>query len=222
MAELTNETNGTLQARLDEITAQTRMLVQPERLAVTDAAVAELHATGIEERILPVGAQAPGFALTDAVTGKIVRSEDLLALGPLVVVFFRGRWCPYCMTTLEAWQEAYAEVRAKGALLVAISPQVPRQNDFAVQQHHLTYPLLTDTGARVAAEFGLAYTVSEAMQKHYRSILVNVPFVNGDESWQLPLAATYVIGQDGKVRFAEANAEHRVRTEPAEVLRVLG
>src|SRR5208337_4356729 len=106
----------TLQDQLDEITANTRQLVQAERLAVGERAVAELFASGIEERVLPVGALAPEFALIDA-TGRLVRSADLLALGPLVVKFFRGRWCPYCVTELEAWRDLYPRLRERGALM---------------------------------------------------------------------------------------------------------
>jgi peroxiredoxin len=216
-----------LQTQLDEITAQTRGLVQPERLAITDSAVAELFATGIEDRILPVGAHAPDFALPEAQTGKLVRSSDLLALGPLIIVFFRGRWCPYCMTTLEAWQSAWETLRTQAhtsetatrrPLLVAISPQLPRQNDFTAQQHGLTFPILSDAGSQVAARFGITYTVPEAMQHHYRSILVNVPFINGDQSWTLPLPATFVLSQQGTILHAEAHADHRVRADPADIL----
>ena len=210
-----------LQDQLDTITAQTRNLVQPERLAVTDDAVQELLATRIESRILPVGTQAPEFALPDAINGKIVRSSDLLAVGPVIVNFFRGRWCPYCMTELEAWQEFYPAVRERGALLIAVSPQLPRQNDFTVQQHSLTFPILSDAGARLADEFGITYTVSEVMQRHYRSILVNIPFVNGDQSWRLPLPATFVISRSGQILFSEAHADHRVRPDPMDVLAAL-
>ena len=102
-----------LQDQLDEITSNTRNLVQPERLAVSEKAVEELFATGIEDRILPVGAQAPEFALKDS-TGKLVRSHDLLDLGPLVIKFFRGRWCPYCVTELETWRDLYGHLRERG------------------------------------------------------------------------------------------------------------
>jgi len=210
-----------LQTRLDDITSQTRALVQPERLVTTDQSIADLFSTGIESQILPVGATAPAFSLPDASTGKIVKSTDLLSIGPLVVNFFRGRWCPYCMTELEAWQQLYSEVRAKGALLVAISPQLPRQNDFTVQQHHLTFPVLSDKGAETATAFGLTYEVPEPMQHHYRSILINVPFINGDNTWRLPLAATYVLAQDSTILYAEAHADHRVRPDPADILAAL-
>jgi peroxiredoxin len=206
-----------LQDQLDEITANTRKLVQAERLAIGERAVEELFATGIEERILPVGAMAPEFELRDS-SGRTVRSRDLLAVGPLVIKFFRGRWCSYCVTELEAWRDLYGKLREQGALLVAISPETQRQSDFAVQQHKLPFPLLHDPGANLADQFGLRYTVPEFHQRYLKSILVNLPFLNGEASWRLPLPATYVIGKGGQVAFAEAHADFRVRPEPQDVL----
>jgi peroxiredoxin len=218
-----------LQDQLDLITQNTRALVQPERLAVSEKATEDLFATGIEDRILPVGAKAPSFTLEDARTHKPVSSADLLALGPLVINFFRGRWCPYCVTELETWRDLLPELRERGALLVAISPQTTRQNNFALEQHHLPYPLLSDPGATVAEQFGLAYTIPEGQRRYYQSILINIPFNNAglsyhnatEASWRLPLPAVYVIGQDGTVAFAEAHADFRVRPEPTEVLAAL-
>lgn len=206
-----------LQDQLDEITANTRRLVQAERLAISERAVEELFTSGIEERILPVGAVAPEFALKDA-SGRKVKSADLLALGPLVLKFFRGRWCPYCVTELEAWRDLHERLREGGALLAAISPQTERQSDFMAGQHSLPFPVLTDPGCALAEQFGLVYTVPEYHRDYYRSILVNIPFVNGDESWLLPIPATYVLDRDGRVVFAEAHADFRVRPEPEEAL----
>ena len=207
-----------LQDQLDEITANTRTLVQPERLAINERAVEDLFATGIEQRILPVGAKAPEFALSDT-SGRVVRSSDLLALGPLILNFFRGRWCPYCITELEAWRDLYPIVRERGGLLVSISPQTIRQSDFTQVQHDIPYALLNDDGCKVAEQFGLVYAIPTYHQQHYRNVLVNLPFVNGDQSWQLILPATYVLSNDGTVLFAEAHADFRVRPEPEEVLR---
>jgi peroxiredoxin len=209
-----------LQDKLDDITARTRNLVQPERLELSERAIGELFATGIEDRLLKAGEAAPAFTLPDA-NGKLVRSADLLALGPLVVCFFRGRWCPYCVTELESWRDLFPAVRERGALLVAISPQTVRQNDFTVTQHKLRFPLLRDEGSAIAAEFGAAYSVPGYMQGYYRSILVNIPFINGEPSWRLPVPATFVIGQDGVVRWSEGHADFRVRPEPAEALKAL-
>jgi peroxiredoxin len=210
----------TLQDQLDEITSNTRKLVQAERLAIGERAVEELFATGIEDRILPVGALAPEFELYDA-TGRTVRSEDMLALGPLVIKFFRGRWCSYCVTELETWRDLYGALREHNALMVAIGPQTERQSDFMSGQHGLPFPVLSDPGCALAEKFGLAYTIPEYLRDYYMSILINIPFVNGESSWRLPLPATYVIGKDRKVLFAEAHADFRVRPEPEEAISVL-
>ncbi len=223
-----------LQDQLDRITQNTRKLVQPERLAVSEASIAALFHTGIEDRILPVGAQAPAFALpassmSDSRSGKLVRSSDLLALGPLVLSFFRGRWCPYCMTELEAWRELLPELRRHRANLVAISPQTTRQNSFTAEQHALPFPLLSDAGAAVAATFGIAHTIPERDRLYFQSILVNIPHANGGRSyatakeadWRLPLPATFLIRPDNTVAFSEAYADFRVRPEPADLLQCL-
>jgi len=215
-----------LQDELDRITQNTRALVQPERLAISERQTAELFATGVEDRILRAGAKAPEFTLPDALTGKPVSSTDLLALGPLVIKFFRGRWCPYCVTELEIWRDLHAEVRGTGAFLIAISPQTRRHNDFTLQQHYLPFPILSDTDAKVADQFGIAYSVPQAHRDYYKGILVNIPFVNSgnmyksatEASWRLPLPAIFVVGQDGTIAFSEGHADFRVRPEPADVL----
>lgn len=220
---------ASLQDQLDRITQNTRKLVQADRLAISEQATAELFATGIEDRILPAGSVAPSFSLQDTRSGKPIHSADLLSLGPLVVNFFRGRWCPYCVTELENWRELYPQVRERGALFVAISPQTPRQNDFMIQQHTLPFPLLADPGADVAEKFGIAYTIPEQHRRYYQSILVNIPFNNAglsyhnatEASWRLPLPAVFVIRQDGTIAFSEAHADFRVRPEPADVLAAL-
>jgi peroxiredoxin len=220
---------SSLQDRLDNITANTRRLVQADRLAISEQVAADLFSTGIEACILPVGSVAPGFALPDAVTGRVVNSSDLLALGPVVINFFRGRWDPYCVTELETWRDLYPSLRAAGALLVAISPQTPRQNDFTVQQYELPFPLLSDVGSVLAGEYGIAHTLPEIVRKYYRSILVNIPFNNSglgyeratEASYRLPLPATFVVRQDGVISFAEGYADPRVRPEPGDVLAAL-
>jgi peroxiredoxin len=221
--------NISLQDQLDRITQNTRALVQPERLAVSEKATEDLFNTGIEDRILKAGAQAPAFILEDALTNKLVRSTDLLAIGPLVVNFFRGRWDPYCVTELEAWRDLQAELRRRGALFVAISPQTTRQNSFTLQQHGLPYPLLSDPGAATAEKFGIAYTIPEDHRRYFQSILVNIPFNNAglsyhnatEPSWRLPLPAVFVIGQANTILFSEAHADFRVRPEPASIFAAL-
>src|SRR5215469_7851253 len=158
-----------LQDQLDLITANTRKLVQPDRLAISEQATAELLHSGIESRVLPVGSQAPSFALEDAHTRRAVHSADLLALGPLVINFFRGRWDPYCVTELQAWRDLHAPLRERGALLVAISPQTARQNSFTLEQHSLPYPLLSDPSAAIAEKFGIAHTIPAEHRRYFQS-----------------------------------------------------
>jgi peroxiredoxin len=218
-----------LQEQLDAITAKTRGLVQADRLAVSEQAVAELFASGIEERILQPGTRAPEFRLADAASRKQVSSADLLALGPLIISFFRGRWCPYCVTELETWRELAPELRRRGALFLAISPQTARQSNFMIEQHALTFPVLTDPGAAIAEKFGVAYSISQAQRRYYQSILINIPFNNAglsyhnatEASWRLPLPATFLVHQDGVIAYSQAHADFRVRPEPAEILAFL-
>jgi peroxiredoxin len=218
-----------LQDRLDRITQNTRALVQPERLAVSEKATEDLFNTGIEERILAVGTQAPSFRLEDAVTGMFVNSTDLLALGPLVVNFFRGRWDPYCITELELWRDLQPQLRIHGALLVALSPQTSRQNNFTLQQHAIPFPLLSDPGSQIAEKFGIAYSIPPDHRSYFQSILVNIPFNNAglsyhnatEASWRLPLPAVFVIGKDNTILFSEAHADSRVRPEPADIFATL-
>ena len=189
-----------LQDQLDEITANTRRLVQAERMAINERAVRELFESGIEEKILPVGATAPEFTLNDA-SGRPVRSADLLALGPLVLNFFRGRWCPYCITEIEAWRDLHPRFASRCAL-GRHQPANPAPERFHGGPARAPFPVLVDPGCTVAAQFGLAYTIPPYHRDYYRSILVNIPFVNGDDTWRLILPATYEIGRDGTVLYA--------------------
>ncbi len=222
-------TKEPLQDQLDAITAKTRKLVQPERLAISEKATADLFNTGIENHILKTGAEAPSFTLEDARTHKPVSSADLLALGPLVINFFRGRWDPYCITELEAWRNLHPQLRERGSLFIAISPQTTRQNNFTLQQHALPYPLLSDPGATIAEKFGIAYTIPSEHRRYFQSILINIPFNNAglgyhnatEASWRLPLPGVFVIDSKGTVIFSEAHADSRVRPEPTDVLAAL-
>src|SRR5581483_9935289 len=162
-------------------------------------------------------ATAPEFELEDQ-QGKIVRSAALLADGRLVICFIRGRWCPFCVGQLEAMNLALADIQRLGASLVAISPQTVKQSFFMVDQHHLRFPLLSDPHNQVARQFGLVYRVPDDQQAIYRRAFINLPFANGDDSWELPVPATYILERDGTVLYGSVNADYTERPEPAEIL----
>jgi peroxiredoxin len=212
------EDRARLQPQLDAITEQTRRLVQAERLEPADRAIAE--ALPLEAKIAQPGQRLQHFALTDA-TGRIISSADVLALGLVVLKFFRGRWDPYCSTELEAWRDLYPELRSRDAFLLALSPQTVRQNDFLAGQHSLPFPLLRDERCAVATSLGLTHVAPDYLQQYYRSIMINIPFINGEDSWTLPLPATVVVDRGGIIRYIEAHANFRVRPEPAAALDVL-
>jgi peroxiredoxin len=191
--------------------------VPAEIQAIHSRAVEELKQSRISERALQPGSPAPSFELTDH-NGKLVRSSDLLAAGPLVICFIRGRWDPFCVGQMEAMNAIYSQIKEAGASLVAISPQTVHHSYLMADQHKLRFPLLSDAGSKVAQAFALAYRVPEYQQEIYRRVFVNLPFVNGDESWQLPIPATYILGPDGTVLYASANPDYTDRPEPTEIL----
>jgi peroxiredoxin len=209
---------------LREIFAERKELIAryvPQELQTIHArAIAELIESGIAAGVLPVGAKAPAFALKDHI-GQTVSSADLLSKGPLVVCIFRGRWCPFCVGQLEAMNLIVPELKAAGAALVAISPQTVQQSFFMADQHKLRFPLLSDANHQVAQRFGLAYRVPDYQQSVYQRAMVNLPFANGDDSWQLPIPATYILDRDHTIRYASADPDYTQRPEPAEILQAL-
>jgi len=206
-----------LTEQLLEIKARTRELVRPENLQIQERSIRDLEDSGVAEKILPAGSEAPEFELADS-NGKPVRSADLLTQSPLVVLFFRGRWCPFCVATLETWQRLLPELRRHRASLVAISPQTIKQNNLMADQHRVTFPLLNDSGNKVAKQFGVAYRLPQDLQELNRRIFVNLEFINGDKNWGLPMPATFVIAPDRQIFFAKAYADYTQRTDPRKVL----
>jgi peroxiredoxin len=204
-----------LQQQLDALTSKLQSLVPANRLAVVDRVIAELKDAGANA-LLP-GDQAPVFELPDG-DGHLWRSEDLLRSGPLVIVFYRGRWCAYCNTQLAALQEIHKQIAVTGASLVAISPQTQKHSYMTRDMHRLRFPVLSDSGNQVARKFGLVYRMPAELQAMYESIYTKLPGYNGDTSWELPLAATFVVKADGIISCAWVDVDWRRRPEPEEIL----
>jgi peroxiredoxin len=194
--------------------------VPPGIQAIHARAVAQLNEKGIVSHALSEGATAPDFALDDH-NSRAVLSADLLHKGRLVICFFRGRWCPFCVGQLEAMNLIVPQIEQAQASLIAISPQTVQQSFFMADQHKLRFPLLSDPGNRVARQFGLAYRVPDYQEKVYRQVFINLPFVNGDETWELPVPATYILDRDGSVIYASVNPDYTERPEPSEILQRL-
>jgi peroxiredoxin len=194
--------------------------VPTETRAIHARAVAELKQKCLAANTLPVGSKVPEFQLQDQ-DGKNISSSDLLAKERLVLCFIRGRWCPFCVAQMEAMNLILPEIEQAGATLAAISPQTAQQSFFMRDQHKLRFSLLSDPGNQVARKFGLSYQVPEEQKAVYKRAFVNLPFVNGDDSWELPIPAIYIIDRDGTVLCASANEDYTERPEPVEIVRIL-
>jgi peroxiredoxin len=218
---LEESTPGTDSRSLREIFAERKQLiakyVPPETQAVHARVIAELKGKQLATGILTVGSRSPAFELQDH-NGSLVSSHELLSQGRLVICFFRGRWCPFCVGQLEAMNLILPQIERAGASLVAISPQTVQQSFFMADQHKLRFPLLSDAGNKIARQFGLVYRVPEEQQAIYRRAFVNLPFANGDDSWELPIPATFLLDRDGTVIHAAASADYTERPEPGDVL----
>lgn len=191
--------------------------VPAETQSIHAQAVSGLKAMRLADRILQVGAKAPLFELLDQ-NGATVSSSDLLVQGRLILCFIRGRWCPFCVGQMEAMNLVVPQIEQHNARLVAISPQTVKQSFFMHDQHKLKFPLLSDARNNVARQFGLTYRVPPEQESVYRRAFVNLPFTNGDDTWELPIPATFIIDRDGTILYASANEDYTVRPEPQEIL----
>lgn len=205
-----------LQASLNEKKAQWAENATDQAKTLYDDGIAKVAATGVIDTMKQVGDEAPAFTLPNAV-GEAIASEALLKDGPIVVVFYRGAWCPYCNLTLAAWQDELETIQGLGGQLVAISPQLPDFSLDSKQKNELSFPVLSDVGNTVADVFGVTTQVTPEIIKLWEG-RIDLEQHNGDASAKLPLPATYLIGTDGKIHFAHAHADYRVRAEPADVI----
>ena len=213
-------TIATLAQQLADYKAGFLQRATPERVATMVGATTDLKATGIESRALQVGDAAPDVTLPDA-SGRSVRLAELWQRGPLVLIFYRGGWCPYCNLELRAWQHHLKALAALGASLVAVSPQTPDNSLTTTEKNQLAYPVLSDSALSAANGFGVAFEMPQSLIALYRAGGNDLPVQNGNGRWVLPLPATYVIGRDGRITFAHIEADYRERAEPADVLRQL-
>jgi peroxiredoxin len=209
-----------LEAELDAFRNEFMAKVSPGTREAMDRADVDLATSGILERVPKAGDRVPDFRLPEA-QGGFVRLNDLLAKGPVVLSFYRGGWCPYCNLELRALQKVLPEITELGAEAVAISPQTPDESLSTAEKNEVAFPILSDVGSVMAKAFGIAFDLAEELRPIYARFGHALPDKNGDESWTLPIPATYVIDRDGVVALAFLDVDYRSRLEPADVLTVL-
>jgi peroxiredoxin len=194
--------------------------LEPEKAELLQRAALELSLSGITGRVLKSGAQAPDFTLPNPV-GTPVTLSKALESGPVVVTFYRGMWCPYCSLQLRAYQNILPEIQRLGASLIAISPQSPDKSQATLLKNFLQYEVLSDLGNVVARQYGLVYQVPEWVRDLYLSFGTDLPAYNADDSWELPIPGTFVVGEGRRIALAYADTDARNRLEPKAILETL-
>lgn len=205
----------TEQAKQDFISA-----LPDEQKQVVGAAFERLLSSNVGAQAKQVGDTAPHFNLPNALGGSVQLSA-LIARGPLVLNFYRGGWCPFCNLEFRALQRILPDIKAQGATLVGISPETPDNALTTKEKHALEFEVLSDRGNLVARAYGLVMEVFEEMRPLYRQWGIDVPAANGDDSYQLPLPATYVIDTQGIIRAAYINKDYTQRMEPQDIIDAL-
>ena len=215
-----NRNDSSLSDRIGE-TIESFMSALPEDEAlIVGGSFEKLYASQIAENAIIAGDIAPNFTLPN-ITGDPVSLYEVLNSGPVVLSFYRGGWCPFCNLELQALQAQLSEFRALGANLIGVSPETPDTSLSAIDKHQLEFEVLSDIGNITARQYGLLFTVYEEMRPLYLKWGLDVPASNGDDSWELPVPATYVIDTDSVVRAAHVDKDYTRRMEPAQILATL-
>lgn len=179
-----------------------------------------LVAKGLAENAINVGKKFPDFSLPNAEDTKTSLST-LLEKGPLVISFYRGAWCPYCNLEINALQNRLADIQATGAQLIAISPQSPNKSSDQVSASKLTFDVLSDSSNKLAKQCGLVFTLPESLRPIYASWELDIPGHNGDDTFELPMPATFIIGSDGVIKYAFIDMDYTKRLEPEVIVEQL-
>lgn len=210
----------TLTQEINTLRQQIQAKMPEDTKAVMDQAMEDLVNTGLADRSLKVGDKVSNFSLPNAV-GKTVELQDLLSRNPVVISFYRGGWCPYCNLELRSLQQSLPEIKELGATLVAISPQTPDNSLSTVEKNDLEFEVLSDVGNQVAQDFGLVFVLPEELRPIYQDFGIDLPAHNGDNTFELPIPATYVIAQDGTIIHAFVEADYTKRLDPKEIIAAL-
>lgn len=195
--------------------------VTPEIKADFAKGIEAIKTAKIVEGAKQVGDVAPDFTLKNA-TGKEVSLVTELKKGPVVVTWYRGGWCPYCNIALAAMQEELPAIKKAGATLLALTPELPDKILTTAEKNKLEFEVLTDLNHKVAEKYGLIFKLTPEVEKAYGQFF-DLAEYNGKEAGTdtLPLAATYIVGQDGKIAWAFLHHDYHLRAEPKEIVKFL-
>ncbi|MBD2652137.1 AhpC/TSA family protein [Synechocystis sp. FACHB-383] len=209
-----------LQIELYKFHQESLKKTPPERAVIFSDFIEGLSEEFRNRRQLRIGDFAPDFTLKNTKGETIILSEQLKN-GPVLLKFFRGYWCPYCGLELRAYQKVVNKIRALGGTILAISPQTLAASQKTIDRHDLTYALLSDHGFQTAQDYGLVFTVPDAVKQIYLQSGCVIPEHNGIEEWLLPVPATFVIDRRGYIALSYVNVDFSVRYEPEDAIAIL-
>lgn len=182
------EKSMSLMEQLQLLSEQSKSKLPGPVNEVMQKSLVDLQSSGAVDNVLRVGNMAPDFSLPNA-SGNTVNLKQVLEKGPVVLIFYRGGWCPYCNLTLRAIQKSLPEIEAQHGTLIAISPQLPDSSISTVEKNNLTFDVLSDRGNVTAKKYGVACEISPELFLVYSSLGIDLFKSNGDDSHKLPLSA---------------------------------
>lgn len=188
--------------------------------AMKDGKMKSISAEDAAKTALNIGAKMPSFTLNDSL-GKPVSSADLLKQGHLVVVFYRGAWCPFCNAYLHKLQKSLTKIKENDGNLVAISVENPDRSMAVAKKNELNFTVLSDTNLNVARSFGIVYQLSDATNEKYKGFGLDLAKYNQTEKAELPISATYVISKNGEIVYAFVEPDYQKRAEPDVIVQTL-
>jgi peroxiredoxin len=192
----------------------------PDLSAAYDELVARLDALDRGEIGPKLGEPMPAFTLPDA-NGDLISLDRLLKSGSVVVSFNRGHWCPYCRLELRSLAARHDRIKELGASVVSIMPDSAQFTAGYTTENDLPFPVLSDMDLGYSLSLGLIFWVGDAVQRLYREVGIELERYHGNDGYFLPMAAKFIIGQDGLVKARQVNIEFRERMEPDELIVVL-
>ncbi len=210
----------TLQSTIDQYNAAKRESMPAEVLETMATATSELKDSGIENQVLRAGDRIPEFSLPNQ-HGEIRRFADYLAESPVVLNIYRGGWCPYCNFEMKALADALPEIEAAGARLIGMSPETPERAQDTAARNNIGIEILSDAGNVVSEKMGLVFSLAEELRPIYLGAGLDIPAYNGDDTFMLPVPATYIVGSDGVIKFDFVNADYTQRLEPQDIVAIL-
>ena len=215
----TNKNKGELDALLDVKRKEGAAKFTEEKNQIYADGILSVAHSGVLEKALNVGDKAPNFTLNNALN-KSISLYDELENGPVVLTWYRGGWCPYCNITLHYLQEKLPEFQKAGATLIALTPELPDNSLSTSEKNNLEFTVLSDVGNTIGKEYGVVFKLTDDVASIYQNGF-GLNEKNGDDSNELPLAATYIIDKNGIIQYAFLDADYRERAESSEIIEAL-